>query len=123
MKKQYKHIKRCLKADCNNTAIEGSSYCNVHQVKLQVCNPKGHNKYTPKAELVGKKESIYRLMTSEERRAEIKRLADLKIYHMHFALSYSQRVTFLRALEGLEPNRTAAMQRAQKDFEEKEGRL
>ena len=84
-------------------------------------NRLGHNRHTPKNELVGKPINPYRKMTKEDLLTEAKRLNDEKRYHQAMGLKYAQKVSFIFEVLGIEPKKSEADRRADKDFREREG--
>jgi hypothetical protein len=56
----YRKVKRCLKANCKESAIVGSNYCLDHQVRDN--NPEGFNAFKanpePKSEIVSQMEAF-----------------------------------------------------------------
>lgn len=49
--KPYKHIRRCLKANCKETALKDSAYCFSHQLEKKfvpmINNPEGYSQHKP----------------------------------------------------------------------------
>lgn len=86
-----------------------------------VNNPEGHNKHTPKSQLIGKKAHKYKLMDKEEQLEELKRLFTERRYHSAMSMKYAQKVSYMMECMGIEPKKSEADKRADNDFAEKEG--
>ena len=91
--------------------------------KLKRNNPQGHNRHTPKTELIGKREHPLRLLSQKELMEERKRCFNEKRYYQTFVLSYSQKLIFIDKLLGLEAEQPEIIEKALKDFEKKEGKI
>ena len=101
------------------TKTDGTQY-DIATYKI-VSNPKGHNKYTPKDELVPKKKHPYHSLTDFEAKEEMKRLFDESRFHKAMTLKYAQKVSFLAEIMGWRPKVSDAEKRAERVFNKKEG--
>ena len=89
-----------------------------HRLKncLMTNNPLGINKSKSPAKI-----HPYKTMPKDDQYFELKRLYTEKRYYSAMTMKYAQKISFLMECMGLEPKKSEADKRADKDFKEKEG--